>query len=61
MDLTTVLGLAFHYQSTSVSSVFMHGIYTVGHKKRGSKFFATTFANIDRFKNNVCIKLTLNE
>jgi len=24
--------------------------YTVGHKKCGSKLFATTFANIDRFR-----------
>jgi len=25
-------------------------LYTVGHKKRRRKLFATTFANIDRFR-----------
>jgi len=31
---------------TSMHSAY----YTVGHKKRGIKLFATTFVNIDRFR-----------
>jgi len=26
------------------------GYYTMGHNKRGSKLFATTSANVDRFR-----------